>query len=276
MDIEAVTESIWVHTMRRSYFPAEWKGRLTVEQAYRVQLRLLDRWVAKGERLAGWKVGLTAPVIQRQFGMHEPVMGFLFESGHRESETAFRHGELIDPGFENELCLTVGVPLQGPGVTPAQARAAITDVQPAFEIIEGRGDFRADVSLGITDDEQQKAFVTGPAMPLPPGWEPAQTTVEVLINGRAGRPCRRERGDRPPGRGGRLARQQARRVRPPDRGRAPHHVGLVHEAVPDRPRGPDRDAVHPVRDRPGVVRLTASLAGTRVRPPRSLRSPSGR
>ena len=38
MDIEAVTESIWQHTLRRSYFPAEWKGRLTVDQAYRVQL----------------------------------------------------------------------------------------------------------------------------------------------------------------------------------------------------------------------------------------------
>jgi 2-keto-4-pentenoate hydratase len=184
MDIEAVTESIWAHTMRRSYFPAEWKGRLTVDQAYRVQLGLLDRWMAQGERLAGWKVGLTAPVIQRQFGMHEPVMGFLFESGHRDSGVTFQHGELIEPGFENELCLTVGVPLQGPGVTPAQARAAITAVQPAFEIIEGRGDFRADISLGITDDEQQKAFVTGLSMSLPPGWEPAQTTVEVLINGR--------------------------------------------------------------------------------------------
>ena len=63
MDIEAVTESIWQHTLRRSYFPEEWKGRLTIDQAYRVQLGLLDRWVARGERLAGWKVGLTAPVL---------------------------------------------------------------------------------------------------------------------------------------------------------------------------------------------------------------------
>ena len=183
MDIEKVTESIWAHTMRRSYFPAEWKGKLTTEQAYRVQLGLLARWEARGERLTGWKVGLTAPVIQRQFGMHEPVFGFLFESGHRDSGVLFQHGELLEPGFENELCLTVGVPLQGPGVTEDQARAAIVAVQPAFEIIEGRGDFRADTSLGITDNEQQKAFVTGPAHPLPAGWEPRQTTVEVLING---------------------------------------------------------------------------------------------
>ena len=114
MDIEAVTESIWQHTLRRSYFPAEWKGRLTIEQAYRVQLGLLDRWVARGERLAGWKVGLTAPVIQKQFGMHEPVMGFLLESGHRDSGAGSGTTELIQPGFENELCLTVGSRLEGP------------------------------------------------------------------------------------------------------------------------------------------------------------------
>jgi 2-keto-4-pentenoate hydratase len=184
MDIEPAVESIWAHTLRRSYFPAEWKDRLTIEEAYRVQLALLDRWVARGERLAGWKVGLTAPVIQKQFGMHEPVMGFLLESGHRESGAAFRHAELIQPGFENELCLTVGTRLRGPGLTPAEARAAITAVQPAFEIIETRGDFRASMTLALTDNCQQKAFVTGPTSPLPPGWEPASTTVEVLVNGR--------------------------------------------------------------------------------------------
>jgi 2-keto-4-pentenoate hydratase len=184
MDIEAVTESIWQHTLRRSYFPLEWKGRLTIDQAYRVQLGLLDRWVARGERLAGWKVGLTAPVIQKQFGMHEPVMGFLLESGHRESGARFPHAELMQPGFENELCLTVGTRLEGSGVTRAQARAAITAVQPAFEIIEGRGDFRADLTLALTDNSQQKAFVTGPASALPPGWEPGDTTVEVIINGK--------------------------------------------------------------------------------------------
>jgi 2-keto-4-pentenoate hydratase len=183
MDVEAVAESLWQHTLRGSYFPQEWKGRLTIEQAYRVQLAVLDRWVARGERLAGWKVGLSAPVIQKQFGMHEPVMGFLLESGHRESGVEFQHDRLIAPGFENELCLTVGTRLEGRDVTRAQARAAITAAQPAFEIIEARGDFRADMSLALTDNCQQKAFVTGLTSPLPGNWEPAHTTVDVLING---------------------------------------------------------------------------------------------
>jgi 2-keto-4-pentenoate hydratase len=183
MDVDAAIESFWQATGERRFFPAEWKGRLTIEQAYRIQLGLLDRYVAAGERHAGWKVGLTAPVIQAQFGMHEPVMGFLLESGHRDSDAVFRFEELIEPGFENELCLTVGAPLAGPGVTRAQAAASIVAVQPAFEIIEGRGDFRADLALALTDNSQQKAFVTGPSSRLPSGWAPGWTAVEVLANG---------------------------------------------------------------------------------------------
>ncbi len=82
MDIEAVTESIWAHTLRRSYFPAEWKGRLTVEQAYRVQLGLLDRWVAKGESAGGWKVGLDGPGDPEAVRDARAGDGLLLESGH--------------------------------------------------------------------------------------------------------------------------------------------------------------------------------------------------
>ena len=193
MDIEAVIESIWQHTLRRSYFPAEWKGRLTIEQAYRVQLGLLDRWVARGERLAGWKVGLTAPVIQRQFGMHEPVMGFLLESGHRDSGVR-RSGmrELIEPGFENELCLTVGVRLEGPERHaaprrgPRSRRSSPRSRSSRAAAISGRT-----CPLALTDNSQQKAFVTGPASPLPAGWEPAQHDGGGAHQRPAGRPRRR-------------------------------------------------------------------------------------
>jgi 2-keto-4-pentenoate hydratase len=32
----------------------------------------------------GWKVGLTAPVIQQQFGVHEPVFACLLAQGPRQ------------------------------------------------------------------------------------------------------------------------------------------------------------------------------------------------
>ncbi len=191
MDLQAVIEAFWQAAQRGVYYPSEWKGRLTTDRAYQVQLGILDRLVTRGERHAGWKVGLTARAMQEQWGIFEPVFGFLLESGNRPSGIVFRFDELIQPGFENELCLTVGQPLQGPGVTPGEARAAIVAVVPAFEIIERRGDFAADLNLALADNSQQKAFVTGLATsPVPPGVDLAETSVEILVNGRSAEQAR--------------------------------------------------------------------------------------
>jgi 2-keto-4-pentenoate hydratase len=183
-DVEVIAESIWRGRQRGVHYPDEWKGRLTLEVAYRVQLALLDRYLASGERQAGWKVGLTAPAIQRQVGIHEPVFGFLLESGVRASGVAFRFDELIRPAVENELCLTIGRLLEGRGVTLDAVRAAVSAVAPALEIVERRGDAAADVPLSIADNCQQRAFVVGPAAGPPAvSGDPAAATVEVYLNG---------------------------------------------------------------------------------------------
>lgn len=155
---------------------------MTLDQAYRAQLELLARCEREGERQAGWKVGLTARAMQAQQGVYEPVFGFLLASGHRPSGTVFEFASLIRPGFENELCLTVGAPLAGPGVTLEQARAAVSHVAPALEIIEKRGDFGADLASSLADNAQQKAFVTGTALPLG-ALELAEVTLELAVNG---------------------------------------------------------------------------------------------
>jgi len=155
---------------------------MTLDQGYRAQLELLARCERAGERQAGWKVGLTARAMQVQQGVHEPVFGFLLESGQRPSGVVFDFSALIRPGFENELCITLGSPLAGPGVTLEQARAAVSHVAPALEIIEKRGDFGADLALSLADNAQQKAFVTGAAVPLG-ALELAEVTLELAVNG---------------------------------------------------------------------------------------------
>jgi 2-keto-4-pentenoate hydratase len=154
----------------------------TLGEAYLAQLELLARRERAGERQAGWKVGLTARAMQAQQGVYEPVFGFLLESGHRASGAVLDFASLIRPGFENELCITLGAPLAGPGVTLEQARAAVSHVAPALEIIEKRGDFGADLALSLADNAQQKAFVTGQAVPLG-ALDLAEVTLELLVNG---------------------------------------------------------------------------------------------
>ncbi len=162
-DEQAAIDSFWSARQRGVHFPAEWFDKLTLDQAYGIQLGLIARRCAAGERQIGWKVGLTAKPIQEQFGFHEPVFGCILDSkptGHR-----FQRGELISPGFEPELCLRVSRDLAGP-ISLAEARAAIDSVQPALEIIETRGDLSAQIAVAMADNAQQKTIIVGAPVAL--------------------------------------------------------------------------------------------------------------
>ena len=210
MDIEAAVESIWQHTLRRSYFPAGVEGaahdRAGVPGPARAPGPLAGaRRAARG--LEGRADGAGDPEAVRDARARHGLPPR--ERPPRHAACRFRHADLIQPGFENELCLTVGTRLEGAHVTRAQARAAVTAVQPAFEIIETRGDFRADVTQSLTDNCQQKAFVTGPAEPAPAGLGARRHDGRGVHQRPAGRPRGRQRGDRASPRRGGVARQEA-------------------------------------------------------------------
>ncbi len=183
MTPKAIADALWTEWHKGRHMPAEWMGRLSLDQAYRVQLALLDRFTEAGEPQAGWKVGLTAAAMRAQWNIHEPCFGFLLRSGHKPSGTRFRHHGIIAPGFENELCLRIGTRLQGPGITLDQAIAAVSHAAPALEIVEKRGPFSEDIALAMADNAQQYAFVTGAEIALTPSnRDLAASTVEVDIN----------------------------------------------------------------------------------------------
>ncbi|MCZ6552907.1 MAG: fumarylacetoacetate hydrolase family protein [SAR324 cluster bacterium] len=184
MDLEAAIDSIWECCEQGIHYPAEWKGKLSLDDAYRIQLGILQRHLDAGQRQVGWKVGLTSQAMREQQRVKEPVFAFFLEEAAQASGTVFAYDDLIQPAFENELCLTVGTTLKGPGVTDAQARAAISGVAPSLEVPERRGEFGADIAMDIADDAQAKYFVTGAeTRPVPEGLDLSLTTVEVFING---------------------------------------------------------------------------------------------
>lgn len=178
-DEQAAIDSFWSARRRGVYFPPEWFDRLSLDQAYRIQLGLIDRRCAAGERQIGWKVGLTAKPIQQQFGFHEPVFGCILES--QPSGHVFRAGELIAPGFENELCLRVKRPLAG-DIGMAEARDAVDVIHPSLEIIETRGDFASQMAVALADNAQQKTIILGNPVPLG-ALQLDTVAVTVRING---------------------------------------------------------------------------------------------
>ncbi|MGK2942832.1 MAG: 2-keto-4-pentenoate hydratase [Immundisolibacter sp.] len=183
MQIAAIVEDFWASRERGVYYPPQWFDRLSLDQACQVQLGLLDKAVAGGAQQVGWKVGLTADAIREQFGVHEPVFGYLLASGRLDSGAQIDLANWQGTGFENELCLRLGKPLRGPGVDVAAARAAVSSCHPAMELVENRGDFTAQLAVAVADNVQQRAFVIGPEVPLPVDADLAAVTCEVSING---------------------------------------------------------------------------------------------
>jgi 2-keto-4-pentenoate hydratase len=128
-------------------------------------------------------VGLTAKPIQDQFSVHEPGFGFLLDDGLHSLGDAIAHDALIGPGFENELCVTMGSDLVGPSVTRADAEAAISTVALAFELVETRGDFTGHLEMVVPDNLQQKGVVLGTPVRLRDAPDLDRVRLTVMING---------------------------------------------------------------------------------------------
>jgi len=180
IDLATAVEDFQAARARGEFFPHAYEDRLSLDEAYRIQLALIERRVAAGERQIGWKVGLTAKPIQQQFGFHEPVFACVLET--KPSGHVFGATELINPGFETELCMRLGRGLEG-SVSLEQVRAAVDVVYPAFEIIETRGDLVKQIALAMADNGQQRSVVIGPPVALAPTIALDQVEARVQVNG---------------------------------------------------------------------------------------------
>ena len=183
-DIIDAAEAILTALEEDTAFPESLSRRLSLDQGYDVQFELLKRRQTRGDVHVGWKVGLTSRAMQLQQGVHEPCLGHLVEAGHVSSPAMFRFDDLMAPGFENELCIRLGAPLDG-DTTAQSARSAIDAIAPAIEVVEKRGVFNADLALALAGNAQQRAFVTGEFVPLADDADPAAIEVEVFVNGRS-------------------------------------------------------------------------------------------
>jgi 2-keto-4-pentenoate hydratase len=176
-------EQFWSARAQGVYFPPEWRGRLDLDDAYRIQLALVGRRCTAGVTHAGWKVGLTAKAIQDQFKVHEPVFGCLLSEGRIESGHRFRYDDLIAPGFENEICVVLGRDLEGAALGIDDVARAVDRYHAALEIIETRGDLTHQLELALADNAQQKFFVLGPPVAFTEALDLSRIAVRVSING---------------------------------------------------------------------------------------------
>lgn len=103
---------------------------LTIEDAYRIQLHMVERRVLAGETIIGKKIGATSKPVQVRLGVHQPDFGQLTSGmAHREGDAIDLSG-LIQPLVEAELAFVLKEDLNGPGITAMDVIRATDYVVP--------------------------------------------------------------------------------------------------------------------------------------------------
>ena len=184
MDIERGVDLLWDSMERGAPPPADLHRALSLPEAYRIQLGILDRLVASGEKLGGWKLGCTSEASRKMIGVSEPVSGFLLERNHSRGDPTIDAAAVGKGVLETELGLTLGKPLKGPDVTRAQVVEAVSSISPAFEIVQARIDIPSDLPLGVADNLTAWGFVTGnPLASTPRDLNLGDVRIEMRKNG---------------------------------------------------------------------------------------------
>lgn len=112
--------------------------QLNVADAYGIQQANVLRRIARGERIVGHKIGLTAIAMQELFNVNEPDYGHLLNTMMHDENVPLDLGELIDPQIEVEPAFVLGRRLQGPGVSVADVLHATDCVRVCLEVIDSR------------------------------------------------------------------------------------------------------------------------------------------
>ncbi|MBI48273.1 MAG: 2-oxopent-4-enoate hydratase, partial [Marinobacter sp.] len=111
---------------REAVSPLTSRGEdISIEDAYHISLRMLERRQQAGARVIGKKIGVTSKAVMNMLNVHQPDFGYLTD------DMVFNSGEavpisdrLIAPRAEGEIAFILKKDLAGPGVTNADVLAA--------------------------------------------------------------------------------------------------------------------------------------------------------
>ncbi|SHF01742.1 4-oxalocrotonate decarboxylase [Lampropedia hyalina DSM 16112] len=135
---------------------------LSIADGYAVQDELRRRWQVRGERVTGFKAGLTSRAKMEQMGVHVPGFGILTNAMARPENSAIDTRELIHPRVEAEIAFVLREELRGPGHSIEDVLAATDFVIPALEVIDSRFEkFKFDLESVIADNSSSSRYASG-------------------------------------------------------------------------------------------------------------------
>ena len=149
---------------RRTIEPlTEQEADITIGDAYRIALQLLQRRLDDGEKIIGKKIGATSKAVQNMLKVNQPDFGYLTDRMvYNNGAEMPISSELIQPRAEGEIAFILKHDLEGPGVTNAAVLRATECVMPCFEIVDSRiKDWKIKIQDTIADNASCGLFMLG-------------------------------------------------------------------------------------------------------------------
>ncbi len=135
---------------------------ITLDDAYHIQQRMVERRVQAGERIIGKKIGVTSRAVMNMLGVYRPDFGYMLDGMTYNEGQSVDMTTLIQPKAEGEIAFILKRDLLGPGITNADVLAATECVMPCFEIVDSRiRDWKIRIQDTVADNASCGVFVLG-------------------------------------------------------------------------------------------------------------------
>lgn len=122
---------------------------MEMADAYAIQEAWVNRKIADGREVTGYKIGLTSRAMQMAMKIDTPDFGVLLDDMAYRSGDEIIASDFTDPRIEVEFAFVLKEPLFGENVTVDDIIRATDYVVPSLELIAARS-FRVDPETGYT------------------------------------------------------------------------------------------------------------------------------
>ena len=135
---------------------------IAIEDAYRIQQRMVGHRLAAGQSIVGKKIGVTSKAVMNMLGVGQPDFGYMLDGMIVNEGEAIPMSSLIQPKAEGEIAFLLKKDLVGPGISAADVLAATEGVMACFEIVDSRiRDWKIKIQDTVSDNASCGVFVLG-------------------------------------------------------------------------------------------------------------------
>lgn len=134
---------------------------ISIDNAYEISLKILEKRLVDGEIISGKKIGLTSQAVMDMLKVDQPDFGFLTDSMWAKNGV-IDVSKIILPRAEAEIAFRLKKDLKGPCVTEQDVLDATESVMACFEVVDSRvKDWKIKIQDTIADNASCGAYVLG-------------------------------------------------------------------------------------------------------------------